>query len=269
MVHQSELHRDGFRFTRLRYIRGVEPEIRALADNVGKRLIEQGAKATLLTGSHARGQARPDSDVDLFAVGDGPEGWMEILDGRLVAVYWWTAEEVRRRLTDPESALLTVRGLRDAIVLQDPTGIAAELQREAREWTWEKIEREADAWVADKLVVWAEYVPKLAAALKADRLMDAAAVRSQLTVRLAELLAVHRRLTEESENGFWETVAEAGGSEWGAALERALAPDGDEAAGASAAFELFRLLAEDADSLLDKRQRAVVEYALASASWPR
>ena len=42
-------------------------------------------------------------------------------------------------------------------MLQDPTGIGAELQREAREWTWEKIEREADAWVADKLVVWSEY----------------------------------------------------------------------------------------------------------------
>jgi predicted nucleotidyltransferase len=243
----------------------VEPDVRALAENVGQRLVEQGAKATLLTGSHARGQARPDSDVDLFAVGDGPEGWMEVVDERLVAVYWWTAEEIRRRLMDPESAVLTVRALRDAVVLQDPTGIGAELQREAREWTWDKIEREADAWVADKLVLWSEYLPKLAGALEADRRMDAAAVRSQLTVRLAEILAVHRRLTEESENGFWETVADAGGPEWRAALERALAPNGDEAAAASGAAELFRLLAEDVDALLDERQRAVVEYALAAS----
>src|SRR5918997_4930157 len=198
MIHLAELHWVWFRFTPRRYIRGVESEIRALAESVGERLVDQGAKATLLTGSHARGHARPDSDVDLFAVGDGPAGWMEIVDDRLVAVYWWTAEEVRRRLTDPESALLTVRGLRDAVVLQDPTGIGAELQREAREWTWEKIEREADAWVADKLVVWSEYLPKLAGAVEADRRMDAAAVRSQLTVKLAELLAVRRRLTEES-----------------------------------------------------------------------
>jgi predicted nucleotidyltransferase len=266
MIHLAELHWVWFRFTPRRYIRGMEPEIRALAESVGERLVEQGAKATLLTGSHARGHARPDSDVDLFAVGDGPAGWMEIVDDRLVAVYWWTAEEVRRRLTDPESALLTVRGLRDAVVLQDPTGIGGELQREAREWTWEKIEREADAWVADKLVVWSEYLPKLAGAVEADRRMDAAALRSQLTVKLAELLAVRRRLTKESENGFWETIAEAGGPEWRELLERALSPGRDEAAGASAAVDLYRLLADDADGLLDERQRSVVEYALASAS---
>jgi predicted nucleotidyltransferase len=243
----------------------MDAEIRALVDDVSRRLVEQGAKATLLTGSHARGQARPDSDVDLFAVGDGPQGWMEIADARLVAVYWWTPAEIRRRLMDPESALLTVRSLRDAVVIDDPTGVGAELQQEAREWTWEKIEREADAWVADKLVVWSEYLPKLRGALDAGRLMDAAAVRAQLTVQLAELFAVRRRLTEESENGFWETIADAGGPEWRSALERALAPDSDEAAGADAASELFRMVAQDAEPLLDERQRAVVEYALAAS----
>jgi hypothetical protein len=101
----------------------VQPDVRALAENVGQRLVEQGAKATFLTGSHARGP---------------------------------------------------------------------------REWTWDKIEREADAWVADKLVLWSEYLPKLAG-------------------------------------------------------------------GARGAAELFRLLAEDVDALLDERQRAAVEYALATS----
>jgi predicted nucleotidyltransferase len=240
----------------------MEPEIRALAAAVGKRLVEQGAKATLLTGSHARGRAWPDSDVDLFAVGEGPEGWMEIVDGRLVAVYWWTAERVRSQLMDPESALFTVSAWRDGVLLHDPAGVGAELQREAREWSWEKIEREADAWVADKLVVWSEYLPKLAAALEAERLLDAAALGSRLTTQLAELFAVRRRLTEESENGFWETVAEAGGPEWRAALERALGLNGDEAAAAAGAVELFTLLVEDAAPLFDERQRAVIDYAL-------
>jgi hypothetical protein len=38
-----------------------------------------------------------------------------------------------------------------------------------------------------------------------------------------------------------------------------------DAAAASGAAELFRLLAEDVDALLDERQRAVVEYALATS----
>jgi Nucleotidyltransferase domain len=226
--------------------------------SVSERLVGQGAKATLLTGSHARGDARPDSDVDLLAVGEGPEGWMEMVDGRLVGVYWWTADEVRRRLADPGEALLTVRAWRDAVVLHDPTGVGTELQREAREWSWEKIEREADAWVADKLVVWSEYLPKLMAAVEAERLLDAAALRSQLTTQVAELFAVRRRLTEESENGFWETVADAGGPQWRSALERALR--GSD--GAEAAIDLFQLLRDEVSELLDDRQREVVDYAL-------
>ncbi len=243
----------------------MDDEIAAVAASISKRLVEQGAKATLLTGSHARGQARPDSDIDIFAVGDGPSGWMEIVDGRLVAIYWWTAEEIRRRMLNPESALLSVRAFREGVVLDDPTGVGAELQREAREWTWEKIEREADAWVADKLVVWSEYVQKLATALESGRLMDAAALRGQLMLQLAELFAVRRRLMEQSENGFWETVAEAGGGEWRKALERAAGLDGDAAAAAAGAVEMFKLLVDDARDLLDERQQAVIEHALAAA----
>jgi hypothetical protein len=40
------------------------------------------------------------------------------------------------------------------------------------------------------------------------------------------------------------------------ALERALAPNGDEAVAASAAVDLCRLLVEDVETLLDERQRA-------------
>ena len=243
----------------------MEPEIRRLAESVSGRLVDQGAQATLLMGSHARGQARPDSDVDLFAVGDGPSAWMEVLDGRLVAVYWWTAEETRRRRLSPEEALLAVRAWRDGVLIDDPTGVGEELQREAREWTWEKIEREADAWVAEQLVAQAEYLPKLTGALEAGRRLDAAALRGQLTVQLAELFAVRRRLMEESENGFWETVAEAGGPDWHAALERALGVEGDEADAAAGAVELFRMLSEDVHALLDDRQRDVIADALATS----
>lgn len=192
---------------------------------------------------------------------------MEVVDGRLVAVYWWTPEDVRRRLMDPESAVLTVRAWRDGKLIDDPTGVGAELRREARDWTWDRIEHEADSWVADKLVVWAEYLPKLTGALEAGRLLDAAALRAQLMVQLAELFAVRRRLVEESENGLWETIAEAGDAEWRSAVERALAPD-DEADGAFAAITVFRLVADDVEQMLDDRQRSVVDYALSVSRNP-
>jgi hypothetical protein len=49
------------------------------------------------------------------------------------------------------------------------------------------------------------------------------------------------------------------------ALERALAPNGDEAAAASGVVELFRLLAEEVEPLLDERQHDVIDYALAAS----
>jgi len=75
--------------------------------------------------------------------------------------------------------------------------VGEELKREAREWTWDRIEREADAWVCEQLVAQAKYLPKLTGALDAGRLLDATALRGQVTVKLAELLAVRRRLTAE------------------------------------------------------------------------
>ena len=40
---------------------------------------------------------------------------------------------------------------------------------------------------------------------------------------------------------------------------------GDEAKAASVAIELFRVLVGEVDPLLDERQRAVIEYALAAS----
>ena len=36
-----------------------------------------------------------------------------------------------------EEALLAVRAWRDGVLIDDPTGVGEELQREAREWTWD------------------------------------------------------------------------------------------------------------------------------------
>lgn len=116
-------------------------------------------------------------------------------------------------MSEPASALIAVFGWRDAVLLDDPTGVGAELQAEARAWSWEKIERKADAWAADQLVGLAEYLPKLMGALEEDRLLDAAAIRADLARRLGEVGAVVHRVTSESENGLWQAVAEAGGSE--------------------------------------------------------
>jgi predicted nucleotidyltransferase len=241
----------------------VDPDVSRIVERVTATLLEQGAKATLLTGSHARGRARPDSDIDLFAVGDGPRERFEMIDGRLVSVHWWTPEDARQRMHTPATAFVSVSGWRDAVVVADPFGVAEELRREAREWNWDKIAGEADAWVCDQLVGWAEYVVKLVAAREAGRDLDAAALRAESAVKLAQLLAVRLRIETQSENGLWETIAEAGGDDYRAALAGSLVGDND--AGLEAAVRLFELLVDDVRPLLDDAQRAVVDHALSSS----
>ena len=46
----------------------IDPRVRAAAE---RAVQEDGALAVILFGSHARGEARPDSDVDLAVIGDG------------------------------------------------------------------------------------------------------------------------------------------------------------------------------------------------------
>ena len=244
----------------------MDETVRRLAERVSRQLLEQGAKATVVTGSHARGNAGRESDIDLFAIGEGPKEWFAYLDGRFVSVHWWTPEDVRTRMTRPESAFLAVAGWRSALILDDPYGIAAELQAEAREWTWDRISSEADAWVADKLVGWAEYVLKLGRALDSGRELDVCAIRSELALRLTELAAVLKRVVSESENGFWEAVADAGGPEWRDAQERAFAVAGEGPRdSAVAAMQLFELAAAESADLFDERQRSIVEHTLRSS----
>ena len=244
----------------------LEPDVRQVVDRVTSRLLEQGAKAVVLTGSTARGRAGPQSDVDFFAIGDGPSERHQLVEGRMVGVHWFSPEDARQRLADPSRAMIAAFGWRNAIVVADPTGVGDELRREAEEWSWEKIEKEADAWVCDELVAWAEYIGKLASALEGGRVLDACAIRAETAVRLGRLVAVTRRITSESENGFWETIASAAGPEWRDALTQALACDGEDVeTSAAAAIRLFALLAGDVRERLEQQQLEVVEHALGIA----
>jgi predicted nucleotidyltransferase len=63
-------------------------EARRVAVQVAARLVSQGAEAVVLVGSVARGDALPTSDVDLVALGAGPERELMLHGGRQVSVSW-------------------------------------------------------------------------------------------------------------------------------------------------------------------------------------
>jgi predicted nucleotidyltransferase len=74
---------------------------RRIAADVAADLVAAGARAVVLVGSVARGDAHPTSDIDLIAVGTGPADRLLIRSGRQVSVSWRTAERIRESFTRP------------------------------------------------------------------------------------------------------------------------------------------------------------------------
>ncbi len=201
--------------------------------------------------------------MDVLAVGPQTFSFkLERRGGLLVSVSSRPPEAYRREMADPGSVGTAVPGWRGAVVLHDPGGIAGALIEEAVAWTWGPLERRCDGWVAEEITALAEEVHKQAGALRTGHHMEAAVQRSVLALRPARILAVHRRILYNSENGLWDLVADAMGEEWRLAQSAALGLDGEPfRKTCRAALRLYGLAADDTRPLLDERQRRVVRHA--------
>ena len=240
--------------------------VRSIALQIKEELIDTGAQAVALVGSHAVGGAGPESDLDILAIGPASYAWSLRRRGLLVSVSSRPLDEYRESFTRPQDVCAVVPGWRGAVIFHDPEGLAAALVREANDWSWGPLRRRCDAWVAEQVTGYAEEVHKLVAALRDGNTSTAAVQRSLLAVHLAPVLAVRRRILYGSENRLWDLVSDAMGEEWRREQARALG-QGDESfeETCTAALRLYVLAADDVRPLLDRLQREVVDYALAMA----
>lgn len=247
--------------------RSIDPRVLRVARAVASDMVAAGAVGVVLTGSRVRGDASPESDVDVLAVGRGPAYALRRRGGMLVAETWKTRADCLREMRTPRQAGWAVPGWRDAVVLAEAKGEASDLQRRAERWSWHAIAPQCDAWVADEITGFAEEVHKLAGAMTAGQLQRAAITRNVIAIRMAPLMSVHRRVLYTSENLVHNLMAAEMGEPWAAAQRAALALDGEDAAASCrAALRLYAVTAAELRALLDRRQRAVVAHACALAA---
>lgn len=240
-----------------------------MASDVADRLVDGGGEAVVLIGSHVRGDAYRESDIDLVAIGEGPPYRLQRHGERLVSIAWRTAKACQEDFRQPSRAGGVIPGWRKAVIIRDKTSIAAALKREAIEWTWEIISDRCDTWVPEELTGWAEEVHKLVGNLEHRRRMAAAVQRSLLAIHLASIIAVHHRILYDTENQLWKLVARKMGDRWARVQRRALGLEGESfEETCSAAVELFALAAAEVRDLFDDRQYGVVSHACNIAGRP-
>ncbi len=237
-------------------------EITPLLHAITAELAAEGADAVVMVGSYARGNASPYSDLDLVVLGECLEHY-ERRDGVLVVVHRANAADIRQSFTNGMATGSIIPGWREAKILYDQHEIAAQLQREAHAWTWDAVDAAAcDRYVAQELAGLAEEVQKLAGSIQRGAPLTAAVQRNVLVLRMAGIMAVHRRVLYGSENRLWDLMAAELGDPWATLQAQAMGLGGEPfAQTCRAALDLYAQTAYAARAVLDDQQYLIVDQA--------
>lgn len=239
-------------------------KIGTIVAGVTRQLVAEGAQAVVLTGSYVRGSAGRHSDIDLYAIGNGPEYRLERHNDHLVSISWRTRAAVEGEFSEPRDAGCSVPGWRDAVVIHDPDGVAAGLIQEARDFTWDRFgEDELNAWVAEELTGYTEDILKVVAMLENADFHAAAAVQSWLIIEIPFIMSIYLRQLYGSENVVWEMVASAMGPEWERLQHAAFGLNGESVLETcQATFALYQAAYRHLFQHCDDRQRQVIALGI-------
>jgi hypothetical protein len=225
-------------------------------------LVAVGTSGVLLLGSQVRGDAHEHSDVNLVALGDGPDYMLRQVHELLMSVSWRPPEAVRAAFANPREAGGAVPGWRSALILHDADGELASLVAAARAWRWSDIEEQRRAWIAGELTVHAEEVHRLVGSLATGRRTAAAVNRNLLATQLPVIAAVHHQILYDSQHRLYDLAATAMGERWLQSQQAALALRGEALEDSCrAALDLYAMLVPTVEDYLSAEQRAVATAA--------
>ena len=200
-------------------------------------------------------------------------------DGRLISVVTWTLDFMQESITKPELAIWRVPALREARILLDKEGAFAAFQQQLRDFRWETLQEQANAWASDVLMLFGEFAHKMLGALLNHDETTMAYATQDLLWTLPEVVAVQRGVLIEGSNRYYAQVQEAAGkdSAWthfhrlALCLEPFPAHLSPAEARGLAALRLYEETARLLRDVLLPEDRAVIEQTLqviAEASLP-
>lgn len=174
------------------------------------------AAGVMLTGSRARGNAGPFSDVDWIRLArdekDLPGDGSHLIDGRLVVVGTLKPAFVETIFNEPQVACDFIMGLRTAQILLDPVGKLAHLQRRARDFVWDaEMQNKANRFAAEQMVGIIEEAHKGLEGLRRNDIGRMLNARFGLSWVISWIVKVQRGVLLSGDNGVWDEVNRAVG----------------------------------------------------------
>jgi hypothetical protein len=175
-----------------------------------------------MTGSYARGEGGPFSDVDIHCyVRQMPAiaaetSYLRFMKGYLVSVSLTRLEDVYESLRNPKKAIWAIPGLRQVCILLDKDGSIAALKEFAAKAAWEALQASADAYASWNLSGCTEEIYKILSGLARRSESKTLYAIWGLTYELANTLLIQRGILIQTENAYIDLVQEAAGrtSDW-------------------------------------------------------
>ncbi|MGO4302322.1 nucleotidyltransferase domain-containing protein [Cupriavidus sp. RAF12] len=245
-------------------------DMRDLVQTIGIRDYGEDTVGLLLTGSFAKGNATPHSDVDLIvSSADIQDGGQRIFRhcGRLVNLKIQSRETLASVLVDPQSACRYLTALTYSVPLIDRDGFLQDLLDKARNFDWTpELIYSAHRDAAAELIAWLEEVHKGIAGLElgdSGRLLQAVHGCSWGMLRVVQL---HLRVLEGGDNTVVDDVMAAVGAaaEWPTLLRTAIGLTGASLSDrVEAGLELFCATSELVQSSFLPDEMRMIEPSLA------
>lgn len=230
-----------------------------------------------LTGSHARGDATPLSDVDILCfvetLPDDESQHYQLQYHRevLVSCSMVTLVDKHGEMNIPQSAIFGVPGLRQMRILLDKRGEIAALQAKAQAFTWMPLQPAADGYASYQLMGCVEEVHKILNGLQRNHETMLIYATLGLCWGLVSAVAVQYGLLIESENVYLQTVQERVGSDsvWSRTVRLVYGLD-EQVDGryspaqrrAQAGLQLYRETALLLGQIIRTEHRAIINQAL-------
>lgn len=245
--------------------------IEILLQRLLRELADDDTLAIGLTGSHARGDAGPHSDVDLWHfVRKLPEDrfaayQLRIVEGHLVSISLRRLADEAALMRAPLTAIDVVPGFRQMRVLHDPQNALQRVIDEAQSFRWDSLRAAAGDQASYELAGNAEEIGKLISALEQGDDDLALFWLHAMVFGLLRATTLGLGLLVETENRQLRQLQRAIGvdSEWSQALRAALGiPPADAMARARAGLRLYRATAALLEAQLRPADRPVVSATL-------